>query len=202
MLRIALIFFSLLSSAHAFDRSDLKTGDVLLQSLPCYLCSLIEIEEESAYSHTGVILKDSSGTYVLESWITIKKIPIEQYLSIRRKNTKTLVMRPIDQNGNEIYFRNRKVSRVFNRYFSGLNYDEAFSWSNADSKGELLYCSEFVAKFLDRFIPTPIPTKPMHFDQYREDWIKYFKGTPPDGQPGISPADLERSPLLKRIGEI
>ena len=163
---------------------------------------MIELEEGRPYSHAGIILKEGSKLFVLESWVTIQKVPIQNYLSIRKKNTLTLALRPIDQAGNEIHFRTRKMSRVFRRHFLGLHYDEQFLWDNQDAEGELLYCSEFVAKFLDRFIPTSFATKPMHFNQYRDAWIRYFKGTPPDGQPGISPSDFEKSPLLKRLGEI
>jgi hypothetical protein len=53
---------------------------------------------------------------------------------------------------------------------------------------------------MNHFLPVKFETKPMHFQKYRQSWIEYFKKTPPDGQPGISPADFARSPLLSPVG--
>lgn len=91
------------------------------------------------------------------------------------------------------------------KFYSGfhlLAYDAEFLWTNEDSNGEKLYCSEFAAKFLNSFLPVKIQPKPMHFEKNREFWIQYFKGNPPDGQPGISPGDFERSPLFRKVGFI
>jgi len=202
-MKFALLFLTLfLRNAHALEIADLKSGDIILQSIPCYICALIELEEGAPYSHMGVVLKTETSLDVLQAWTSVEELPIQTTLSFRKPHTSTLVLRAIDPNGNEISFDTEKLAASFAKNFNGLSYDSDFLWNNTDAKGEKLYCSEFVTKFLNPFLPVAIPTKPMHFTHDRPDWITYFHGTPPDGQPGNSPADFSRSNLFKTLGEI
>ena len=178
------------------------TGDVLLQSVPCYVCSMIEIEEGMPYSHSGVVVKSDNETSVLESWNNVQKVALSDHLKLRRTRTLTLVLRPLDANGQFLSIKSDQLLAVFNQHFAGHHYDDAFLWNNSDESGETFYCSEMTAKLLNYFFATPLLTKPMHFTHYRQDWIHYFKGTPPDGQAGVSPADLARSPKFKVMGTL
>ena len=196
-LAILLSTFVLNGEAHAIE---LKTGDVLLQSVSCYLCTLIEKEEDSPYSHAGVVLREGNQIWVAEAWGKVEKIPLATFLGKRRKTTETLALRAIQPDGTEIKFPEATLSKSFDQNFVGHSYDSEFLWDNRDSRGEKYYCSEFVVKFLNPFLPQTISTKPMHYNQYREKWVQYFKGLPPDGKPGVSPGDLERSPLFRHVG--
>ena len=200
-----LIVFSILFAtpqAKAITPTDLKSGDVLLQSVSCYLCSMIESEEGLPYSHVGVILKNEVGIAVLESWNGLQKISLDQHLSLRRKGTLTLVRRPLNLEGDFLKIRNVELDQLFRLRFAGHHYDSDFLWNNADSAGETFYCSEFSAKILDFFLPESMPTKAMHFIRHRSDWLQYFHGNPPDGKPGISPADFARSVQFTTIGTL
>ena len=86
--------------------------------------------------------------------------------------------------------------------FLGNTYDSGFLWDNVDEKGEMLYCSELVYKFFYSFYGESLPLKVMNFNTYREQWTRYFRGPPPDGEWGNSPADFDNSELLKDIGEL
>jgi hypothetical protein len=199
---LGILITLLLPDARALEARDLKTGDVLLQSIPCYICNLIQIEEGAPYSHIGVVEKQGEKILVLQAWQKVQALNLVDSIHLRRPHTTTLVLRPVDSSGHELTFDPKRVDREFYQNYNGLDYDEAFLWDNTDSNGEKLYCSEFVAKFMNRFLPTPIATKPMHYNQFRPDWVTYFKGNPPDGKPGISPADFYFSPLFKKLGEI
>jgi hypothetical protein len=181
------------------DAFTMKTGDVLLESIPCYLCGLIETEEASPYSHMGVVVLNHGVWNVLESLGNVRSTTLDEFLGLRKKDTHTLVLRI-----NHDLEKNNLTSEILmNRFdldFTGLSYDPQFLWNNHDSNGEKLYCSEFVAKFLQPFMSVTIPTKPMHFEVNRQLWINYFHGTPPDGLPGLSPGDFERSPLFHKVG--
>jgi hypothetical protein len=78
-----------------------------------------------------------------------------------------------------------------------------FLWNNVDEKGnELLYCSEFVSKFLDRFLNLPTIPYPLSFKKNFQYWNGYFKGKIPEGELGNSPAFFstdERFEFLKSI---
>lgn len=62
---LATLLFSTLSWA---QQPNLQTGDILLQPLYCRLCELIESEEQSIYSHMGLVIQRESETFVLESF--------------------------------------------------------------------------------------------------------------------------------------
>lgn len=200
-LLLVILIFTFFTSGTAHSKSvrwsELKTGDLLLQSVPCYLCALIEKEEHSHYSHVGIVLKNGSSIEILQAWQQVKKSPLPEFLQLRKKETKTLVLRAV----NKTKFSRASMETLFREQFEGLHYDESFLWANGDEIGEKFYCSEFVAKFMNRFLPTPLEPKAMHFNTHRDLWIQYFKGIPPDGEPGISPGDIERSQLFRMVGE-
>lgn len=176
--------------------SDLHTGDVILQPLSCHLCTLIEEEENSPFSHVGIVLKNEK-LFILEAWGSVKKTPLEEFMHRSKKDSALLVLRP------QSSLDTVKVENLFTTYFEGLEYDHDFLWDNVSLDGkEKLYCSEFVVKFLKLFLGDFISTRPMHFQKNRDAWIRYFKRLPPDGLPGISPAHLEQSPALIHLGEI
>ena len=179
----------------------LKSGDIILESLSCSLCSLIEAEEKTTYSHMGVLVMNEGSWSVLESWEKVRITPLPAFLSRRKKDSSVLVLRA---HSNQVKFRLDSTSLLnrFENYFIGLSYDSEFLWNNADARGEKLYCSEFVTKFLAAYLINSVPTKPMHFEIGRDQWLQYFHGNPPDGLPGNSPGDFERSPLFNHVGTI
>lgn len=194
LLSIFLLTGALNGNANTFKW---KTGDIILQSNACHLCSLIEAEEKSSYSHMGVLVLHQGKWSVLESWGKVRISSLNEFLLRRKKDTHSLILRTI-------HIENRLRSEILlNRFaekFAGLSYDPDFLWHNSDEQGQKLYCSEFVLKFMKPYLLIPMKTKPMHFEINREYWIKYFHGNPPDGMPGISPGDFERSPLFRRVG--
>lgn len=196
-MRGLLIIASILLAFNA-NAIHLKNGDIILQPTSCYLCSLIESEEKTEYSHMGVLVTDGVHWNVMEAWGTVRLTSLGEFLSRRKKNSKSLVLRA-DHLQNQTV-RSSDLLIRFISHFEGLHYDSHFLWNNSDDRGEKLYCSELVAKLLNPFLKEGIQTKPMHFEVNREFWIQYFHGTPPDGQPGLSPGDFERSPLFHKVG--
>ncbi|MBS1959022.1 MAG: hypothetical protein JST80_06080 [Bdellovibrionales bacterium] len=195
-----LLIAALLLLAPLAQAVTLKPGDVVLISQPCFMCSLIEIEEGLPYSHGGVIVRDQVGhIWVLEALNQIGRIPLETFLAHRRKGTEPLYLRPHLKStiaGKPNAFNTWLVQR-FNTQFAGHSYDPDFLWSNRDDRGEKFYCSELIIKLLNPALTAPVQPLPMHFNQYREYWLKYFKntpiGAPPDGKPGVSPAGIAKS---------
>ena len=189
-------------TARALPRQDLKTGDVLLISLPCRLCSIIEAEEGAPFSHIGLVLMEGGRVTVLDSYHKVAQSPLEEFVKLAKPGSRPVVLRAVGPNRRFIEFDSSDVARRFHGNFEGLHYDSQFLWYNQDELGEKMYCSEFVAKFLSPYLSRPLSTKPMHYRVHREEWIKFFRGNPPDGLPGISPADFSRFPAFRNLGEL
>ena len=83
---LATSFFG--AQAGELHRNQLKTGDVLLQPLHCWTCSLIEAQENSIYSHIGIYLNADGEDYVLEAWHEVKLTPLDEYLARTQKGRK------------------------------------------------------------------------------------------------------------------
>ena len=182
----------------------LKVGDVLLKPMDCWSCSLIEAEEETIYSHMGVVLAVSPEIIVAEALNKVRQMPLKEWQLTTEKNQKIAVRRlNNDKAVDHLTLNHKELKRLFSSEFEGLSYDHDFRWTNLDeSNREKLYCSEFVGKFLFAFMGIEAPIKRMHFLKNREAWVRYFKGNVPDQQWGNSPGDFERSDLYHTVGEL
>lgn len=182
---------------------ELKVGDVLLQPLNCWSCGLIEAQENSIYSHMGMVIETKPSVIVIEALGKVKTISLEEFNFRTEKGQKLSVRRFRDQSHvYNLVARKNELQVLFQTQFQNLSYDHDFLWENFDQNGEKLYCSEMVAKLLNSFLGINLPTKIMKYDQNRELWIRYFRGNPPDGRRGNAPADFERSDLFYEVGKI
>lgn len=190
-MRFILLMFSLfpiLAQAQA-----LRIGDILLQPKNCYLCRLIEEHESSSFSHMGIVIKGGRNPQVAEALGDVHVLPVEQFLKQGDPARAVKIIRL-----KEKAFLPLREAIVT---WLGADYDEDFLWDNFDDQGrERVYCSEFVTKLLNPFLKNQIPTKTMDYSLNREAWWRYFGGIVPDGLPGNSPGDFDRSPLFETIG--
>jgi hypothetical protein len=198
------LFLLILSSSFVRAETRLNVGDILLQPLSCWVCTLIENEEETIYSHMGVVLKTTPEIIIGEAWGSVKQTSLSEFKMKTEKGQKIKILR----------FQNEKIVSVleqnapqffslYNEEFNGNKYDGEFLWHNFDDQGsEKLYCSEFVSKLFQAYLRIEMPIKRMHFDKYPDQWNKYFKGKVPRGEWGNSPGDFDRSELFHEIGEI
>lgn len=200
---IAIIFLNL-NFARAFD---LKAGDVLLISFNCYECRVIESETNSKFSHSGVIVKNESNEMLVgQSLGQVALYPLEQFLKNKTPGTSVAVYRPKE-------FQNLKAAErasleermltTFNSTFKGAPFDVKYLWNNFDKQGrELLYCSEFIAKFLDHFLGAATIPYPLTYKQNEAYWFQYFHGVIPEGELGNSPAAFSRDDRFIFVGNI
>lgn len=199
---LALVLSFLMTSA-LWASPELKVGDILLQPLDCWTCNLIEAEEQSIYSHIGIVISDNP-LLIADSNGKVKKQTLEVFNSITEKGQKIRVLRfQNEKNVNELQDKAVDFLRLFNEEFEGLPYDKQFLWNNFDENGQQkLYCSEMIAKLLQAFLGIDPIIKRMHFSRYPELWARYFKGEPPVGQWGNAPADFERSHWFYVVGDL
>ena len=187
LLLMLLMQITLISNVSANPKK-LRPGDILLQPLSCWACSLIEGQEKTIYSHMAIVVK-TNPVLVGEAWQGVTATPLAEFLQKTEKGQQVRIIRHRTEGFDaDLLLADFKT-------FEGLPYDAAFSWSD-----EAQYCSELVYKLLLNYthkLPAP---KPMRFDYARKHWIKYFNGNVPDGELGISPGDFDRSTHFKTIG--
>jgi hypothetical protein len=193
--------------AFALTFHDLQAGDVVLLSLNCYECRVIESETNSLFSHSGVVLVDELGqTRIGQSLGRLDHFSFSEFTKNKTPGTFVHVYRAKELKNISLEKRvllQKSMLDVFNDKFKNAPFDSRYLWNNFTANGvEALYCSEFIAKFLDYFlvektIPFPISYK-KHFDY----WSKYFKGDVPEGELGNSPAGFSRDARFEFIGKI
>jgi hypothetical protein len=171
----------------------LKVGDILLQPLHCWACSLIEAQTKSEYSHIGVVIEvNKDKVYVAEAFHKVKKVSLEEYMAKTEKGSAVKVLRP--------FAVSQDLQHIFKQEFEGLKYDRDFRWNNYDGDGQMIYCSELLYKlFIRAGMHTPKLNR-MQFDINREHWETYFRGNVPDGEIGISPQDFNQDKKYTLIG--
>jgi len=199
-----LILFILLVLPLRLMALELKVGDVLLQPRECWSCTLIEEQEGTIYSHMGMVIQASPTVEVIDALGKVKIQSFDAFNAGTQKGQKISVLRLRREDAVEHLQENRLEFLAFYlNYFDGLKYDHDFLWNNLDENDEeLMYCSEMVTKLLKGFIGVEVGTRKMKFDKNRDEWIKYFRGNPPDGKIGNSPAVFEQSELFHEVGEL
>lgn len=204
MTKISFFVFLTIFSFSSWSNVTLKVGDILLQPTNCWSCNLIENEEQSIYSHIGIVIAVTPEIIVADSLGSVRAQTLEKFNSITEKGQKLGVLRFNNPKAvAELENNVEKLNQLFQDEFLGLKYDKAFLWDNFDEKGDQkLYCSEFIAKFLHAFMGLEPIIKRMHFSRNREAWERYFQGEVPVGKWGNSPADYERSHIFSLIGEL
>ncbi len=198
-----LILLTILALPFRLMAFELKVGDVLLQPRDCWSCTLIEEQENSIYSHMGMVIQ-VEPLHVIDALGTVKISSFDAFNAGTQKNQKISVLRLRREDAVDFLQEQRlEFLAYYLNEFDGLKYDHDFLWNNLDeNEEEKLYCSEMVTKLLQGFLGVDVGTRRMKFDKNREQWIKYFKGNPPDGKYGNSPAVFEQSELFYEVGEL
>ncbi len=203
-----IIAFSFIAFCLNFAQAlELQNGDVLLISFNCYECRVIESETNSKFSHSGVIIKNENHEIrVGQSLGFVALYPLDQFLKNKTPGTTVSVFRPKEfQNikNEDKNFLENKMLTVFNSVFLGAPFDVKYQWNNFDGKGrELLYCSEFIAKFLDHFLGSSTIPYPLTYKKNEAYWLKYFNGIIPEGELGNSPASFSQDQRFVFVGNL
>ena len=202
MKTLFLIIF-IFSSTLSLAEQKLRSGDVVLLSLRCYLCTMIETEEQSPYSHSGVIVETPQGLMIAEALVGVRLVSVTDFFKRAKTGFPPLVirnkelMKRFQTNPSDYDNFKKRLYQLFVENFAGLEFDHQYRWDNKDDLGrETYYCSEFVAKFLNPFLKNKMNPKPLDFTRNWDYWFKYFHGDVPQGEWGNSPGDLQRSDLF------
>ncbi len=201
------LLLSLSLNVHALTSADLRVGDVVLLSLNCYECRMIESETNSLFSHSGVVLKDEEGRMrIAQSLGRLDHFSLTDFTKGITPKTSVHVYRPRELKNLSKEKRallEKVMLDVFNEQFKNAPFDSKYIWNNFNANGvEYLYCSEFIAKFLDNFLAKKTTPLPMTYKKHYDYWFKYFKGQVPEGELGNSPASFSRDDRFEFVGTI
>jgi len=194
------------SSLERLGMGDLRDGDVIFQEWNCGEgCSAISGVTRSAYgrafTHCGLFYRDSVGTLrVLEAvGRGVVATELQDFLSRTSEWSKgrVLVGRP-DENPS---FLQEVMSFALGQV--GQPYDEVFALDN-----QRWYCSELIdaafakatGKDATYFGLSPMTFKNPGSKEILPYWQHYFDSlgvSVPEGEPGINPGSLSRSPKLR-----
>lgn len=195
------------TNVFALTVKDLRAGDVVLLSLKCIECRVIESETNSLFSHSGVIVFDQDQRVrVAQSIGNVALFSFADFTGNITPGTFVHVYRPREfKNLSETKkaMLEKSMLDVFNEKYRGAPFDSKYIWDNFNAKGvELLYCSEFIAKFLDNFLTQKTVIAPITYDKHYDYWTKYFRGNVPENELGNSPASFSRDNRFEFIGTI
>jgi hypothetical protein len=206
-LLLSIVLMVISTSSYALSLSDLHGGDVLALSFNCYECRMIESETDSAFSHSGVIVIDEQGrTRVGQSLGRLDLFSYADFTKTMTPGTKVSVFRPIEFNDLTDQKRaelDKAMLDVFNEKYKNAPFDTKYLWNNFNAQGvELLYCSEFIAKFLDNFLSKKTIPYPISYKKNYAYWQTYFRGIVPEGELGNSPASFSKDERFEFIGTL
>ena len=183
-----MVFFSFWTGASGALQlnTGLVNGDLVLVSLNCYACKLIEATTQSPYSHVGIIENRGGKLFVIMAVEpVVMEVPLEQLL--QRAQGPPLIMRVKDPQNSNVGEQGLAKAKTY----LGRPYDNNFVLGD-----DKLYCSELIYY---SFPQIPFRLKVMHFAPYTEQWTQVMGHPPPEGQWGISPGDIANSPFLEKI---
>lgn len=184
----------------------LQPGDLLFQDLDGGpLCEAIE-KVTTGYqgmnlSHVGIVAKDNNGNLIVIEAVSagVEVTPLQTFLERSfdaRHHPKVIIGRL-----KEPYRRLIPSAIKEARALKGKPYDRVFSIDN-----EAYYCSELIYEIFLRvnnnnpvFKLQPMTFKEPDTREFHPAWESYFAelGAPiPEGQPGINPGGISRSPVL------
>lgn len=186
---ILLCFYIVFAKASAFE---IQEGDILLQPLHCRVCTLIEEQNNSPYSHIGIVIKEGEELKVFEAWQKVEFVSLEKYLAKTEKGLKIKVVRHKFLNHSEL-----KNLSTLAKLYDGLPYDRNYRWGD-----EAIYCSELVYKLLQDLTAYLPPLQIMPFDINPLEWDRHFRGDTPRGELGIAPSHFDNELYFKTIGEL
>lgn len=169
----------------------LKSGDVILISLNCYMCTLIERTTNAPYSHSGIVLEKSGKYFVAQALGNVHLTTLSQFLGLKRIGGQALVLR-----AKNINFESYELWQNF-KSFEGLPFDSKYLWDD-----ESLYCSEFVAKFFQNIYPDVLAPGLIDYGSDVTLWERVLGGASNQGEWGNSPGSLMRDPFFEVMGEL
>ncbi|MCH7410448.1 hypothetical protein MM239_13660 [Belliella sp. DSM 111904] len=203
-------FFIFLSLAFVACKSsfEFQEGDILFQDGDCGdFCDAIRKVthgfDGNSFSHNGILTKEGEDWYVLEAvGRGVVLTTIDDFMSKHldeHGKPKVMVGRLKDS-----YQHLIPKAIAEGKKHLGKPYDSVFDFEN-----DAFYCSELIHFSFkaandqeDLFMPEPMTYKDPETGEVFSVWVDYFEKLGvaiPEGEPGLNPGGMSRSPVLEMI---
>jgi hypothetical protein len=188
-----------------------QAGDLLFQDSDCgVLCDAIEKVTEGYqgmnFSHIGIVAKDANDNFVVIEAVSsgVQATPLQSFLSrsFDNKGRPKVVVGRLKEP--YLYLIPSALKEAFT--LRGKPYNKVFVIGN-----DTYYCSELIYEIFLRandnkplFLLQPMTFKDPDTGVTLPAWKEYFSrlNVPvPEGQPGINPGTISRSPVLTIVYE-
>ncbi|MHC4488155.1 MAG: YiiX/YebB-like N1pC/P60 family cysteine hydrolase [Planctomycetota bacterium] len=187
----------------------LQPGDLLFQDIDCgSLCDAIEKVttgfQGANFSHVGVVARDDGGNLVVIEAVSsgVEVTPLQTFLdrSFDARGRPKVVVGHLKKPYRHL------IPSVLKKALAlkGKPYDKVFAIDN-----EAYYCSELIYEIFLRangnspvFVLQPMTYKNPDTGETLAAWEEYFSElgvSIPEGQPGINPGGISRSPVLSIV---
>ncbi len=187
----------------------LQPGDLLFQDLDCGpLCDAIEKVttgfQGANFSHVGVVARDNGGNLVVIEAVSsgVEVTPLQTFLdrSFDARHCPKVVAGRLKEP--HCHLISSALKEAF--FLKGKPYDKVFAVDN-----EAYYCSELIYEIFLRangnspvFVLQPMTFKNPDTGKTLVAWEEYFSElgvSIPEGQPGVNPGGISRSPVLSMV---
>jgi hypothetical protein len=174
-------------------KDDLKTGDVVFQTLSSELSAVIAEVTESPLAHCGMVIRDKKGgLFVIEAVGPVRVIPFDTFID-NGIDKKFAIARMKDGNGIDF---DKVVTEA--KKFLGRPYDFQYRFDD-----EYMYCSELVYKAFNNAEQLKIARIVKLKDLKYKDNIEFIKsltgGEVPLEREMVTPVDIYNSDLFYKI---
>ncbi len=172
----------------------IEPGDIVFQDLDCGLrCDLIRDLTRSPYTHVGIVLADAKGRrMVWEAYNAVGPVPLADWVE-RGCGRRVAVYRL-----EPALLAKLPAIAAQVRALRGKPYDADYQWDD-----DRIYCSELVEKAVERgagvALFAPHPMGPGSFGRHAAIIARMTQDKLTEQTPLTSPADLTRSPHLRRM---
>ncbi|MBP6313086.1 MAG: YiiX/YebB-like N1pC/P60 family cysteine hydrolase [Flavobacteriales bacterium] len=187
-----------LKSSSAHDVTDLRSGDILFQTMRGGQSEAIALATGSKWTHVGIVFKENEEWLVYEAVGPVKATPLNEWI---KQGTGGHFATKRLRSANELLGPEATIAlRAGADRFMGAAYDWQFGWSD-----ETIYCSELVWKMyaealsIELCTPTPMRDHALGSEVVQRTIKERYGNAPPLDELMIGPGALFDCPLLVTV---
>ncbi|HQZ43399.1 MAG: peptidoglycan peptidase [Flavobacteriales bacterium] len=182
------------------DAADLRSGDILFQTMPGGQSEAIALATGSKWTHVGIVFKENEEWIVYEAVGPVKATPLDEW--VKQGDHGHFAAKRLKLADEKLGPEAIVALRAGADRFMGIAYDRQFGWSD-----ETIYCSELVWKMyadalnIELCSPKPMRDHVLGSEVVQRTMKERYGSAPPLDELMIGPGALFDCPLLVTVLE-